>query len=247
MQPTVVFKKRDLLFFIRMKNKFVAPKIKPPEPPVDKKKDKKKDKEKKVTIDVPPVVTTTEAVVLTEGENDAVVVSSLPESAPEVKRVPQERPDGKSEISTASSVAMTPQKIGEFSKETIIYSFLGVKVTKGEMVAKDHTDKKRHQGYETVIRVLSYAEMVYTEKDRVDQEAYNKMQNSLSFISVTKVFDGYRTLKMNLEKEGIYCHDYIPSGTKLNNQSIVLEASFPQTHRRSSLGFGLTEMQIHQR
>jgi hypothetical protein len=225
----------------------VAPKIKPPEAPPskkDKKKEKEKEKEKKADESVSEV-TTVEAVVLTEGVNDAVMVSSLPESTPEKKRVPQERPDGKSEISTISAVAMTPQKINEFSKETILYSFLGVKVTKGDMVAKDKDEKKRHQGYETVVRILPFTEIVYNDKHKVDQFAYTKVQSSMGNISVTYVFDEYRKLKMNLEKKSIYCHDFVPAGTNLNNNGVILlEASFPSTHRRSSLGLGLTDAQI---
>ncbi len=230
-----------------MRGKFSGPKIKPPEPPSDKTKDKKKEKEKKLEVVPAVTISTTDAVVLTEGVNEAVVLSSLPETAPEGKRVPQERPDDKSEVSNANSVVMTHQKMAEFLKETFVYSFLGVKVTKGDMIGKDNDGKKKHQGYETVIRILPFREIVYTDKDKVDQDAYNKMQGSMGYVSTTKVFDGYRTLKMNLEKYKIYCHDFVPSGTKLDEHSFVLEASFPKTYSRSSMGFKLSEMQLNTR
>lgn len=64
---------------------------------------------------------------------------------------------------------------------------------------------------------------------------------------MSKVFDGYRAFKANLETKGVFCHDSVPAGTKLDEKSIVIEASFPHTHRRSSLGFGLNDTQVVQR
>ena len=80
--------------------------------------------------------------------NQHVTVTSLPANSSDSQRLPVERTDGKSELSTVSAAAMSSQKIVEFSKETFVYSFLGVKVKKGELLGKSGGGSKSHQGYE---------------------------------------------------------------------------------------------------
>lgn len=144
-----------------MRNKFVAPKLRPPEPLTEKEKRKskkdKKEKERENSRKLEEIGKrgSTESLaelsveLPAESVNQAVVVSSLPETAPDERRVPRERADGRSEISTASSAAMSAQKIVEFAKETILFSFVGVKVKKGELLGKDGGSKS-HQGYEVM-------------------------------------------------------------------------------------------------
>jgi hypothetical protein len=193
--------------------------------------------------------------------NDSVIFTSLAEVPLDQKQTPLERTISIDVISTVSSVnnriATLPipaDVLQAWLQETVIYSFLGVKVNKGELLGKgeENHGKKTHQGYETVIRILSFDEILYPEKEKemIDQDAYRQwlMQGSSSLsIKVNKVFDGYRNFKLNLEKQKVYCHDFIPAGTKIDIESVVLDASFPPTLKRSGWGLGLTPAQIDER
>lgn len=198
------------------------------------------------------VVTKTDAVILTQGVNELVTtVSSLNQIGLSI--------DSTSSFAApiASASTMTASKLLEFAKETIIYSFLGVRVTMGEMVSKKNNSKnnrdKRHPGYETLIRILPFQEVVYPEKQKIDEEAYQQMQsgssssnNSASVLSVTQAFASYRALKNELESQGVYCHR---SGVRPSEYKsvVVLDAVFPKTYRRSSFGVKLTERQLQTR
>jgi hypothetical protein len=201
--------------------------------------------------------------------NEAVIISSLPDVSLDQKQTPQERRisahERSSDVSTVSAVTgnrasqansnrLSTNTLQTLTQETVIYSFLGVKVNKGELLGKgeENHGKKTHQGYETVIRILSFDGILYPEKEKemIDQDAYRQwlMQGSSSLsIKVNKVFDGYRNFKLNLEKQKVYCHDFIPAGTKIDIESVVLDASFPPTLKRSGWGLGLTPAQIDER
>lgn len=149
---------------------------------------------------------------------------------------------------TAVSKVLTAAQIAEYSKENIIHTFLGIKVTFGHMVAKKPKEQAKHPGYTTAIRILPYTEVQYSQKAMIDIDAYLRTVSvggsGPYHISVTKAFDGYRALHKRLESFSIYCHDAkgIPT-----NGAVIIEASFPRTFKRSSLGLGLSDSQLRTR
>lgn len=93
----------------------------------------------------------------------------------------------------------------------------------------------------------------------VDTGLYEKI-NGLPPISVSYPFDKYRSLKQDLEETGVFTRDntrganeYNEKTTKLYSSgsnpmlAIILDCDFPRTYKRSSLGFALSEQQLHER
>lgn len=146
----------------------------------------------------------------------------------------------------------------EYSKEAIVASFLAVSVLRGDMIPKSPEDTKTHHSYETIIRVLPWQDVILNDgsllkEDVHDIEAYTTKINGIPAISVAKVFDGYRTLMTDLEALGVFPRDHAHKAEAFNDddftrrRAIVIDAAFPKTFRRSSLGFSLTEQQLQMR
>lgn len=88
--------------------------------------------------------------------------------------------------------------------------------------------------------MLSLAELQLKNKDEVDVELYNRYSR-LPPVSVTKVFDGYRSLKTALEEKRVFSKDRADANSNIVGGCVVLDAVFPPTYGKSSLGIGLTE------
>eukprot|EP00981_Chlorochromonas_danica_P004836 scaffold967_cov173-Ochromonas_danica.AAC.47 len=173
--------------------------------------------------------------------------SSLPLPPPAPLYTEVERQLSEASMATTASKVLTPMQIAEYSKEVIVHTFLAIHLVNGPKVAKKANEQATHPGYAITLRVLPLNEVQYASKDRIDGDAYQKLicgnNNQPYCISVTRAFDSYRTLKNELELCGVYCHD----AKGIRPTSIILEASFPKTYKRSSLGVKLTDSQIRKR
>lgn len=144
----------------------------------------------------------------------------------------------------------------EYSKESVVSSYLAVSVLRGDMIPKSDGDSKLHHSYETIIRILPFSEVILDAsivRDEVDVAIYNSRIATMPPISIMKVFDAYRTLMLDLESMGVFPKDHAQKAQAFDEddstrrRSIVLDAPFPKTFRRSSLGFGLTDSQLQMR
>eukprot|EP01033_Poteriospumella_lacustris_P017323 gene17323-12381_t len=144
----------------------------------------------------------------------------------------------------------------EYSKESFVNSFLAVSVLRGDMIPKTDGDSKLHHSYETIIRVLPFRDVVLDAavvRDEVDVAVYDARVATIPPISIMKVFDGYRTLMLDLEAMGVFPKDHAHKAQAYDEddstrrRSIVIDAPFPKTFRRSSLGINLSEQQLQMR
>lgn len=144
----------------------------------------------------------------------------------------------------------------EYSKESFVNSFLAVSVLRGDMIPKTDGDSKLHHSYETIIRVLPFRDVVLDAavvRDEVDVAVYDARVATIPPISIMKVFDGYRTLMLDLEAMGVFPKDHAHKAQAYDDddstrrRSIVIDAPFPKTFRRSSLGINLSEQQLQMR
>lgn len=144
----------------------------------------------------------------------------------------------------------------EYSKESIVNSFLAVSVLRGDMIPKADGDSKLHHSYETIIRVLPFRDVVLDAaivRDEVDVAVYENRVATIPPISIMKVFDGYRTLMLDLESMGVFPKDHAHKAQAYDEddstrrRSIVIDAPFPKTFRRSSLGISLSDQQLQMR
>lgn len=144
----------------------------------------------------------------------------------------------------------------EYSKESFVNSFLAVSVLRGDMIPKTDGDTKLHHSYETIIRVLPFRDVVLDAavvRDEVDVALYDARVATIPPISIMKVFDGYRTLMLDLEAMGVFPKDHAHKAQAYDEddstrrRSIVIDAPFPKTFRRSSLGINLSEQQLQMR
>lgn len=89
---------------------------------------------------------------------------------------------------------------------------------------------------------------VVISKDDLDPDAMARLSD-IPPAAVTSVFDGYRQLMQDLETVGVFSKDHSSKAAIFDEdddnrrRSIVIDAAFPKTFRRSSLGLGLTEQQ----
>jgi hypothetical protein len=190
--------------------------------------------------------TKTEAVILVDGVNDAVVVNPLG-----YRHV---RSNSSSHfVSNNSASSMTAANLIELRKETVIYSFLGLQV---KMADFDNDNKDNDICYETVLRILPFTDVVYAESHKVDEDAYMAMQNELKPISIIKDFTGYQVFKDELEEKGVFCRNRSPSGSndkKFNKGNtthslMIINAAFPKSYRRrSSFGLSLSDRKLRTR
>ena len=95
------------------------------------------------------------------------------------------------------------------------------------------------------IRILTYPELTNPEKKDMDVEQYGRLSR-LPPLSVSKVFDGYRTLMRQLEEKRVYSKDRLETSASTGG-CVVLDAVFPPTYGKSSLGIGLTEAEKQER
>lgn len=144
----------------------------------------------------------------------------------------------------------------EYSKESIVNSFLAVSVLRGDMIPKADGDSKLHHSYETIIRVLPFRDVVLDAavvRDEIDVAVYDARVATIPPISIMKVFDGYRTLMLDLESMGVFPKDHAHKAQAYDEddstrrRAIVIDAPFPKTFRRSSLGINLSEQQLQMR
>ncbi len=211
----------------------------------------KKDRKKSTSFSEHPnslgTITVKDAILLSEGGiNEAVVISGILLETEE-----------ESKYNSVNATTMTAERLITLSKETIIYSFLGVKIRMGDLVSKGENESKSHPGYEIVIRILPFMEVDYMEKDRVDIDTYNRMQISMKPFMIIKPFALYRTFRKELENYGVYCSNRVPSNfskkldssRRLSNGHtiVILDAFFPKTYQRSSFGLKLSDKQLQTR
>lgn len=143
----------------------------------------------------------------------------------------------------------------EYSKESLIQSCLAVSVLRGDMIPKSENDSKLHHSYETIIRLVPFTDLLLYDisKDELDATQYEEKIANIPPISVMKVFDGYRSLMLDLEGLGVFPKDHsykaqdYDEDDATRRRAIVIEAPFPKTFRRSSIGFSLTEQQLQMR
>eukprot|EP01031_Cornospumella_fuschlensis_P027566 gene27566-33292_t len=151
--------------------------------------------------------------------------------------------------STITTTQYTGAELAEYSKENVLAPCLAVSVMRGDMMPKEDGESKLHHSYETIVRILPWEETSFPDKDALDGEAY-AAHAKLPPIAVQRPFDGYRTLKLQLEELGLFTKDAAQAALKFNEDhskrrhAISLVASFPRTLRRSSLGIGLTDAQL---
>ena len=79
----------------------------------------------------------------------------------------------------------------------------------------------------------------------MDVEQYGRLSR-LPPLSVSKVFDVYRTLMRQLEEKRVYSKDRLETSASTGG-CVVLDAVFPPTYGKSSLGIGLTEAEKQER
>lgn len=89
------------------------------------------------------------------------------------------------------------------------------------------------------IRILTYNELTNPEKKDMDVEEYQKLCR-LPMFTLSKVFDAYRTLMRALEEKRVYSKDRLETSASTGG-CVVLDAVFPPTYGKSSLGIGLNE------
>jgi hypothetical protein len=148
---------------------------------------------------------------------------------------------------------LTGAEMEEYSKENLITPYLAISILRGEMIPKSKEDTKLHHSYETILRLLPYEEVMIDNKEEVDREQYISLFSTISPITISKVFDGYRTLLQELETCGIFSKDHTTKAQQYNEdeftrrRAIIIDAAFPKTFRRSSLGMSLTEQQLQMR
>jgi hypothetical protein len=127
--------------------------------------------------------------------------------------------------------------------EYIIHTFLGVKVVQGEKLLRKSNDSKLHSGYELRIRILSYGELSNPEKIDIDVDQYRRLSSLPPFV-VSKVFDAYRSLMRTLEEKRVFSKDKVDTSI---GGSVVIDAPFPVTYGKSSLGIGLSDAEKAER
>lgn len=256
----VCVKSNDIaLMFLsdRLRNKFIAPKIS-----LTATTDADKSKSKKSKSSKEPIISKTEAVILTQGLNDAVIVNY------------HDAGIASTPMPNNSATLMTAANLIDLSKETMIYSFLGVRVKMGDtMVPSTRATGKTSVSYETIIRILPFTEVEYGERDKIDEEAYSSMQVSSKPISIVKDFEGYEALCNELERKGVYCRNRVPKTMQGGNNNgnehhkhhhghhphdknkkksskhslVILNVAFPRTYRKSSFGWKLSDKQYQTR
>ena len=107
---------------------------------------------------------------------------------------------------------------------------------------------------QTTIRILPLSAVVGTGKiarvSDYDEDAYNRiMLNPMgNSVFVCKAFDAYRTLKSTLEDFGVYCADKDALAKAASDpDAICVDAVFPKTYAKSTVGFGLSETELRDR
>lgn len=169
----------------------------------------------------------------------ASMVTSVPKSP--TKRPFSTRGSVYSEVPTSFS----PAELEEYSKETIVSSFLAVSVLRGDMLTKSPNDSKLHHAYETIVRVLPWVDLTLEVQSMVNMDLYQQ-HSTLPTVITNKVFDNYRSLMLNLEEVGVVPMDHADRVSE-EEEIVVIPAPFPRTYRRSALGFGLSESQLQTR
>jgi hypothetical protein len=213
------------------------------------------------------------ACILSEGFNEAVVNYT---SADHHDRQHEESANARllssDLLMNNSASAMSVAVLMELNKESLLYSFLGLQVT----LVDNHPKKNEEpinatEEFETTLRILPYAEVLYQEKRKIDRDAYMNFQksSSRSISAMIKEFSSYWKLKDILEQNGVFGtqsdleHFHEKISKKLNKAALallatqqqqqqqsvlVLDAIFPKRYRRRvSLGLSLSEKKLQTR
>eukprot|EP01032_Pedospumella_encystans_P008724 gene8724-10322_t len=148
---------------------------------------------------------------------------------------------------------MTDAGLDATSSEVLVGQYLGFCVIRGKPVAKKVGEKPSHPSYEILMRILPLEETILPEGEKrmIDEVVFNKYVEA-GPVRLAFAFDAYRGLKSELEAFRVYSLDRKSEVDAMlaknpNDPVVLIDARFPRTYQRQSLGLKLNDPQLNQR